>query len=212
MKNLKLITIAISLILITGCGFKIIDKRELLNFNIKEISTSGDKRINFELKNKLSDYNDTNSSKVIKIELDTKKTKSIKEKNISNEITKYQIKVIVNVKLIKTDNTNNLEFTIEREGDYVVADKFSQTLNNEKRRLEFIRQTLTEMLTTNSINNSNEISESELKGRAAFSDNLLRKLEVSKNREAHVLEEIKDNLNEVSKIEKQKEKIIKRKE
>ena len=86
------------------------------------------------------------------------------------------------------------------------------TLNNEKRRLEFIRQTLTEMLTTNSINNSNEISGSELKGRAAFSDNLLRKLEVSKNREAHVLEEIKDNLNEVSKIEKQKEKIIKRKE
>ena len=133
MKNLKLITIAISLILLTGCGFKIIDKRELLNFNIKEISTNGDKRINFELKNKLSDYNDTNSSKVIKIELDTKKTKSIKEKNISNEITKYQIKVIINVKLIRTDNTNNLEFTVERKGDYVVADKFSQTLNNEKK-------------------------------------------------------------------------------
>ena len=99
MKNLKLITIAISFILLTGGGFKVIDKRELLNFNIKEISTSGDKRINFELKNKLSDYNDTNSSKIIKIELDTKKTKSIKEKNISNEITKYQIKVIVDVKL-----------------------------------------------------------------------------------------------------------------
>ena len=146
MKNLKLITIAISLILLTGCGFKIIDKRELLNFNIKEISTYGDKRINFELKNKLSDYNDTNSSKVIKIELDTKKTKSIKEKNISNEITKYQIKVIVNVKLIKTDNTNNLEFTIEREGDYVVADKFSQTLNNEKKLIRNITEKISESI------------------------------------------------------------------
>tara|TARA_B100000886_G_scaffold314345_1_gene251578 strand:- start:289 stop:453 length:165 start_codon:yes stop_codon:yes gene_type:complete len=52
MKNLKLITIAISLILLTNCGFEIIDKRELLNFNIKEISISGDKRINFELKKK----------------------------------------------------------------------------------------------------------------------------------------------------------------
>ena len=50
MNNLKLIIIAISLILLTNCGFKIIDKRELLNFNIKEISTSGDKRINFEVK------------------------------------------------------------------------------------------------------------------------------------------------------------------
>ena len=157
MKNLKLITIAISLILLTGCGFKIIDKRELLNFNIKEISTNGDKRINFELKNKLSDYNDTNSSKVIKIELDTKKTKSIKEKNISNEITKYQIKVIVNVKLIKTDNTNNLEFTIEREGDYVVADKFSQTLNNEKKLIRNIIEKISESIIGEIINKLNVI-------------------------------------------------------
>ena len=157
MKNLKLITIAISLILLTGCGFKIIDKRELLNFNIKEISTNGDRRINFELKNKLSDYNDTNSSKVIKIELDTKKTKSIKEKNISNEITKYQIKVIVNVKLIKTDNTNNLEFTIEREGDYVVADKFSQTLNNEKKLIRNITEKISESIIGEIINKLNVI-------------------------------------------------------
>ena len=157
MKNLKLITIAISLILITGCGFKIIDKRELLNFNIKEISTNGDKRINFELKNKLSDYNDINSSKVIKIELDTKKTKSIKEKNISNEITKYQIKVLVNVKLIKTDNTNNLEFTIEREGDYVVADKFSQTLNNEKKLIRNITEKISESIIAEIINKLNVI-------------------------------------------------------
>jgi len=157
MKNLKLITIAISLILLTGCGFKIIDKRELLNFNIKEISTNGDKRINFELKNKLSDYNDANSSKVIKIELDTKKTKSIKEKNISNEITKYQIKVIVNVKLIKTDNTNNLEFTIEREGDYVVADKFSQTLNNEKKLIRNITEKISESIIGEIINKLNVI-------------------------------------------------------
>ena len=157
MKNLKLITIAISLILLTSCGFKIIDKRELLNFNIKEISTNGDKRINFELKNKLSDYNDTNSSKVIKIELDTKKTKSIKEKNISNEITKYQIRVIVNVKLVKTDNTNNLEFTIEREGDYVVADKFSQTLNNEKKLIRNITEKISESIIGEIINKLNVI-------------------------------------------------------
>ena len=157
MKNLKLITIAISLILLTGCGFKIVDKRELLNFNIKEISTIGDKRINFELKNKLSGYNDTNSNKVFKIELDTKKTKSIKEKNISNEITKYQIKVIVNVKLIKIDNTNNLEFTIEREGDYVVADKFSQTLNNEKKLIRNITEKISESIIGEIINKFNVI-------------------------------------------------------
>ena len=152
MKKLKLITIAISLILLTGCGFKVIDKRELLNFNIKEISTNGDKRINFELKNKLSSYNDTNSNKIIKIELDTKNTKSIKEKNVNNEITKYQIKVVVNVKLIRTDNLNNLEFSVEREGNYVVDDKFSKTLNNEKRLIDNLIDKISEDIIDEIIN------------------------------------------------------------
>ena len=157
MKNLRLITILISLILLTSCGFKIIDKRELINFDIKQIYTNGDRRINFELKNKLSDYSNINSNKIIEIELDTKKTKSIKEKNISNEIKKYQIKVIVNVKLIKTDNTNNLEFTIEREGDYVVADKFSQTLNNEKKLIRNITEKISESIIGEIINKLNVI-------------------------------------------------------
>ncbi len=157
MKNLKLIIIAISLILLTNCGFKIIDKRELLNFNIEEISASGDKRINFKLKNKLSDYNNINSNKIISIELDTKNVKSVKEKNLNNKITKYQIKVTVNVKLIKTDNTNNLEFTVERKGDYVVADKFSQTLNNEKKLTSNIVDKISEDIIGEIINKLNVI-------------------------------------------------------
>ena len=157
MKKLKLITISILLILLTNCGFKIIDKRELINFNIKEISANGDRRINFELKNKLSDYNNPNSSKVIKIELNTKKDKSIKEKNIKNEITKYQIKVIVNVKLIRTDNINNLEFSVERKGDYVVADKFSQTLNNEKKLIRNISEKISNDIIDEIINKLNVI-------------------------------------------------------
>ena len=157
MKNLKLIILAISLILLTNCGFKIIDKRELLNFNIEEISASGDKRINFKLKNKLSDYNNINSNKIISIELDTKNVKSVKEKNLNNKITKYQIKVTVNVKLIKTDNTNNLEFTVERKGDYVVADKFSQTLNNEKKLTSNIVDKISEDIIGEIINKLNVI-------------------------------------------------------
>ncbi len=157
MNNLKLIIIAISLILLTNCGFKIIDKRELLNFNIEEISASGDKRINFKLKNKLSDYNNINSNKIISIELDTKNVKSVKEKNLNNKITKYQIKVTVNVKLIKTDNTNNLEFTVERKGDYVVADKFSQTLNNEKKLTSNIVDKISEDIIGEIINKLNVV-------------------------------------------------------
>ena len=73
------------------------------------------------------------------------------------QITKYQIKVIVNVKLIKTDNTNNLEFTIEHEGDYVVADKFSQTLNNEKKLIHNIIEKISESIIGEIINKLNVI-------------------------------------------------------
>tara|TARA_Y100000591_G_C21747269_1_gene652685 strand:+ start:221 stop:694 length:474 start_codon:yes stop_codon:yes gene_type:complete len=157
MRNLKLIFISILLIFLTSCGFEIVDKREFLNFNLEEISTSGDKRINFKLKNKLSKYNDTNSNKIIKIDLNTKNTKSIKEKNINNEITKYQIKVIVNVELIRTGNSNIVEFNVSEEGDYVVADKFSQTLNNEKKLINNIVEKISDKIIEEMINKLNVI-------------------------------------------------------
>ena len=37
----------------TSCGFKVVNKSEIYNFNIKEIITTGDKRINYKIKNKL---------------------------------------------------------------------------------------------------------------------------------------------------------------
>ena len=59
--------------------------------------------------------------------------------------------------MIKIDNTNNLEFTIEREGDYVVADKFSQTLNNEKKLIRNITEKISESIIGEIINKLNVI-------------------------------------------------------
>ena len=136
---------------------KIIKKSEIYDYDINEIITSGDSRINFKIKNNLIFNSKKSEKKLVDIYLDTKKSKEVKEKNINNEITKYQIKVIVNVKLIKTDNTNNLEFTIEREGDYVVADKFSQTLNNEKKLIRNITEKISESIIGEIINKLNVI-------------------------------------------------------
>ena len=46
-------TILAAIFIFTGCGFKVIKKSELINFSIAEIDTSGDKKINYKLKNKL---------------------------------------------------------------------------------------------------------------------------------------------------------------
>ena len=37
-----------------GCGFKVIDPSDFQNFYINNIETTGDKRIGFQIKNKLS--------------------------------------------------------------------------------------------------------------------------------------------------------------
>ena len=85
------------------------------------------------------------------------------------------------------------------------------TLNDEKKRLDFVKETLNEMLSQSAVEESGELSGSDLKFRASFTSNLINKLEVSKNRENHVLDEISHNLKEIVKIEKQKEKISEKK-
>ena len=40
-------------IITTSCGYKVLDNQGSENYNIKEIKTSGDKRVNFKIKNSL---------------------------------------------------------------------------------------------------------------------------------------------------------------
>ena len=124
----KKILILLSVLLITGCGFKVVDKTNLKNIYIKKINTQGDKRLSFKIKNNL--YVNANNKQGVPISLNiiTKKTKSIKEKNLKNEITKYQITINSEIKLnIKTN------FSIEVTGDYAVNENYSKTLDNKKK-------------------------------------------------------------------------------
>ena len=116
-----------------NCGFKVINESEKNNFSIQEIKTSGDKRINFKIKNNLLNYSKKNSQNILLIDLSTKKTKNIKEKNIKNEITKYEIFLNVNVKFNLIDSDTNHEINLSNKGSYLIADSYSTTLNNEKK-------------------------------------------------------------------------------
>ena len=63
-------------IALSNCGFKVLDNLES-NFSIREINTSGDKRINFKIKNDLIIDYPNNSTNNLILTLDTKKTKRI---------------------------------------------------------------------------------------------------------------------------------------
>ena len=53
MKKIIFIASFIFLSLTTACGFKVVKHSELKNFDIAEIITTGEKRINYKIKNKL---------------------------------------------------------------------------------------------------------------------------------------------------------------
>ena len=119
-----------------NCGYKVLDNLESDNFNIKEIKTSGDKRVNFKIKSSLIINSSKDKKNNLILELYTEKKKEIKEKNIKNEITKYQISLSSTVKLDFLENNKKQEFNIISTGDYSVGEKYSTTLKNEKRLIE----------------------------------------------------------------------------
>ena len=130
---------------------------ELRNFEIEELVSSGDKRINYLIKNELFIKKNKSFNKKIKVSLNTKKTKEIKEKNIQNEITKYEINIFVDVKfnILQGDISN--DFTIIKSGIYDVSKKHSETLNNEKKLIKIISKSISENIIENLILKLNEL-------------------------------------------------------
>ena len=59
-------------ILITNCGFKVVNN--ISNYQILEVDTSGDNKTNFVLKNKLLINSNNESENLIKLDISTDKT------------------------------------------------------------------------------------------------------------------------------------------
>ena len=129
---------------LSSCGFKVVNQAETIDFSIAEITTSGDKRVGFQIKNKLVLNKNSNFIKKINISLKANKNKIIKEKNIKNEITKYQIFIDVKVSIIEVNSLKKLEFTKSENGVYDVDTQFSNTIDNEKKLVEVLSASIAE--------------------------------------------------------------------
>ena len=127
-----------------SCGFKVVDHSSLNNYEIASISTAGEKRINYRLKRVLLTNSNNSAEKLIDLDLNTEKTKTIKEKNIKNEVTKYQITIKVIISIKEINSNTNYEIIKTTSGEYNVTDKYSQTLTNEKKLVEILADNLAE--------------------------------------------------------------------
>ena len=131
---------------LTGCGFKVINPSELNKLSISEVTTEGDYRINNRIKNKLLFNSNVNDKRLISIRLNTSKNKFVKEKNIKNEITKYQVKIIVKVMFIEVGKNEEHKLTLSKSGNYDIGAQHSQTLNNEKNLIKLLTNNISEQI------------------------------------------------------------------
>ena len=132
-------------LLTTNCGFKVLDSGTN-NFIINDIKTTGDRKINFKIKNKLLINNNKDSKNILSIDIITKKTKTVKEKNIKNEITKYKIALNVIVKFNVIGGDIKGEINLSSEGDYLVGDNNSITISNEKRVVDNLLENISKKI------------------------------------------------------------------
>ena len=129
----KIILIIFLLTLLNNCGFKIAEEKTLRGYFISEIDTYGEGRINYKIKNLLKEKSTDNAKKKLKITLNTNKEKKIKEKNINNEITKYQMNITTKVNYENIFQKMSDDFIINVSGEYKVVEKHISTINNEKK-------------------------------------------------------------------------------
>ena len=129
----KIILIIFLLTLLNNCGFKIAEEKTLKGYFISEINTYGEGRINYKIKNLLKAKSTDNAKKKLKITLNTNKEKKIKEKNINNEITKYQMNITTKVNYENIFQKMSDDFIINVSGEYKVVEKHISTINNEKK-------------------------------------------------------------------------------
>ena len=133
----KISILLTALLLLSQCGFKRLD--DLMLINIISIETDGYKKANYFIKNDLltQKNNKVNNAK-INIKIETKRKKIISEKNIKNEITKYNINIesFVDVYFIKENKKKT--FKISENGNYRVEKSnisSSKNLDNLERNL-----------------------------------------------------------------------------
>jgi len=132
----------ILLILFSSCGFKAINLTNLEKFNIIEVNSSGDSRINYVINNFLPKTKNDNQNKNISLTIKTEKIKNIKERNIKNEITKYEIKLSTNINIKIIEDDKNLGFNKTIVGSYDVNNQNLITRNNEKKLIELLSENL----------------------------------------------------------------------
>lgn len=138
MKYTKKVLSILSVLFFTySCNYKPLLLNDLSSYDIIEVKTTGEKRIGHKIRNQIK-TSSSNQGTPLLLEMDIKKNKSISEKNIKNKVTKYQIRLIVDVSIINLENSDRKKFSVVKSGEYASKSRHSTNLQNEKNLINIL--------------------------------------------------------------------------
>ena len=131
-------------IFIVQCGYKVVNHSELNQYYIGTFDLEGENRINRILKRNILFYSKETNKNIFNLKINTKKNKNILEKNIKNQIVKYQISIDAAVEIYNLQSGKTSRNTFSVTGELVVANKNIDTRNNEKKLIENLIKEMSE--------------------------------------------------------------------
>ena len=142
--NIKNILIISLPLFILACGFKPINQIKNKVIHIQNIDIIGDQRIAYLLKNNLLLISNINSENKYNSKINILKKKNNKIKNKKGKVTRYNLAISVNLRLININNNKEIQKSFSRNEDFEVAKIHSDTIGNEKSTTENLARQLSE--------------------------------------------------------------------
>ena len=135
MNKIKTIVVILFLLIsffVTACSYQKMNSIDQKKFFVQEFEIDGDTRESFVIQKKIKRFSNKNSANKVKIYINLTKGKTIKEKNIQNKVTKYNLSLSADVKIVELNTSREIKRTFVANQTYDVDDNYSNTVNNLK--------------------------------------------------------------------------------
>ena len=130
-KTFLSIVLITSLFFLNHCGFKVVKYGEDKNYNVINFEDVGNNNINYTIQRNLVRSQNNQNLFDLNISVESILNKNIKEKDISNKITKYELFVVSKVKILVIDKNKEYEFSISDKGELKASNKINKLRYDE---------------------------------------------------------------------------------
>ena len=113
-------------------------------FTLDNLYITGEKSLNFIIKNKLSLYTNSKSQSLLDIKINLLKKREVKEKKSNNQVNKYSISLNFSASVIEKNTGVKFNFNKTNTSDFIREPTVINTKKNEEYKLKILAEQITE--------------------------------------------------------------------